>query len=201
MLGELSSGSANGTAPFSPHRHPAQYSCGRCDGEANGAKLSCFRGFHRARRGDTDLSSPANRHLRLPKRTISCFVPLKSLKSQKKLGRFAVRIIRECPIGVIIRQHDLPIGVNAARFVDYCDCTRQLHEGGRLSCSSPKIPAEALETAILSRIREIIASVQAREQIAQQAVTRRHPNQEVAAEGELAALTAAADQGRHRPPR
>jgi len=82
LLGELSSGSANGAAPFSPRRHITQYPCGRCDGEANGARLSCFPGFHHAGRGDTDLSHRAKLFLRLPKRMIRFFVPLKSPKNR-----------------------------------------------------------------------------------------------------------------------
>ena len=34
-------------------------------------------------------------------------------------------------------------------------CTRQQHEGGKYSCQSSRIPAEALEKAIIGRISEI----------------------------------------------
>ena len=53
----------------------------------------------------------------------------------------------------------------------YYVCTRQNHEGGRYSCSTPRIPAEAIEAAIIGRIREISRSVEARERIVERALS------------------------------
>lgn len=59
-------------------------------------------------------------------------------------------------------------GSKSAHF--YYFCTRQNHEGGKFSCSAPRIPAEALEEAILGRIRELGQIMEAREKIAQRAI-------------------------------
>lgn len=52
----------------------------------------------------------------------------------------------------------------------YYVCTRQNHEGGQYSCSAPRIPAEAIEEAVIGRIREISRSVEARERIVERAL-------------------------------
>ena len=52
----------------------------------------------------------------------------------------------------------------------YYQCTRQSHEAGTYSCSAPRIPAEALEAAVIGRIREIGQHVEAREKIVDRAV-------------------------------
>lgn len=52
----------------------------------------------------------------------------------------------------------------------YYRCTRQTHEGGNYSCSAPRVPAEALEDAVIRRIREIGNALEAREKIVERAV-------------------------------
>lgn len=52
----------------------------------------------------------------------------------------------------------------------YYVCTRQSHEGGKFSCSAPRIPAEALEEAIIGRIRELGRVMEAREKIVERAL-------------------------------
>jgi site-specific DNA recombinase len=52
----------------------------------------------------------------------------------------------------------------------YYLCTRQNHEGGKYSCSSPRLPAEALEDAVIARIREIGSTLEAREKIVERAI-------------------------------
>lgn len=53
----------------------------------------------------------------------------------------------------------------------YYVCTRQNHEGGKYSCASPRIPAEALENAVIERIRELGSVIEARERIVQHALS------------------------------
>jgi hypothetical protein len=52
----------------------------------------------------------------------------------------------------------------------YYVCTRQQHEGGKYSCQASRIPAEALESAIIGRIRDIGRMVEARDRIVQEAL-------------------------------
>lgn len=52
----------------------------------------------------------------------------------------------------------------------YYVCTRQSHEGGKYSCSAPRIPAEALEEAVIGRIRELGNAIEAREKIVERAI-------------------------------
>jgi hypothetical protein len=52
----------------------------------------------------------------------------------------------------------------------YYVCTRQQHEGGKFSCHSSRIPAEALEAALIGRIRDIGRLVEARDRIVQEAL-------------------------------
>ncbi len=52
----------------------------------------------------------------------------------------------------------------------YYVCTRQSHEGGKYSCNAPRVPAEALEQAVIKRIRELGTMLEAREKIAQRAI-------------------------------
>ncbi len=59
-------------------------------------------------------------------------------------------------------------GRNAKHF--YYVCTRQSHENGRYSCQAPRVPAEALEQAVIDRIRELGRVMEAREKIVQRAV-------------------------------
>ncbi len=53
----------------------------------------------------------------------------------------------------------------------YYVCTRQQHEGGKYSCQSSRIPAVALEDAIMGRISEIGRMVEARDRIVQEALS------------------------------
>jgi site-specific DNA recombinase len=53
----------------------------------------------------------------------------------------------------------------------YYTCTRQAHEGGKYSCHSSRIPAEALENALIGRISEIGRMVEARDRIVQEALS------------------------------
>ncbi len=53
----------------------------------------------------------------------------------------------------------------------YYVCTRQQHEGGKYSCQSSRIPAEALENALIGRISEIGRMVEARDRIVQEALS------------------------------
>ena len=53
----------------------------------------------------------------------------------------------------------------------YYTCTRQAHEGGKYSCHSSRIPAEALEHALIGRISEIGRMVEARDRIVQEALS------------------------------
>ena len=52
----------------------------------------------------------------------------------------------------------------------YYACTRQNHEGGKYSCQAPRIPAEALENALIERIRELGRVMEAREKIVERAL-------------------------------
>ena len=53
----------------------------------------------------------------------------------------------------------------------YYVCTRQQHEGGKYSCQSSRIPAVALENALLGRIRDLGRMVEARDRIVQEALS------------------------------
>jgi hypothetical protein len=53
----------------------------------------------------------------------------------------------------------------------YYVCTRQQHEGGKYSCQASRIPAEALENAIVGRIAAIGRMVEARDRIVQEALS------------------------------
>jgi site-specific DNA recombinase len=52
----------------------------------------------------------------------------------------------------------------------YYVCTRQQHEGGKYSCNSSRIPAVALENALIGRMRDIGRMVEARDRIVQEAL-------------------------------
>lgn len=52
----------------------------------------------------------------------------------------------------------------------YYVCTKQIHEGGKISCQAPRFPAEALEIAVLERIRVLAAMEEARDRIVQEAL-------------------------------
>ena len=53
----------------------------------------------------------------------------------------------------------------------YYVCTRQQHESGKYSCQASRIPAVALEDALIGRIRDIGRMVEARDRIVQEALT------------------------------
>lgn len=53
----------------------------------------------------------------------------------------------------------------------YYVCTRQQHEGGKYSCQSSRIPAEAFENALIGRIRDIGRMVEARDRIVQETLS------------------------------
>jgi site-specific DNA recombinase len=53
----------------------------------------------------------------------------------------------------------------------YYVCTRQQHEGGKYSCQGSRIPAEALEDALIGRIRDIGRMVEARDRIVEEALS------------------------------
>lgn len=52
----------------------------------------------------------------------------------------------------------------------YYQCTRQSHEAGNFSCTAPRIAAEALEEAVIDRIRDIGQHIEAREKIVDRAI-------------------------------
>ncbi len=54
----------------------------------------------------------------------------------------------------------------------YYECTRQCHEGGKLACTAPRLPAEALENAITKRIQELAAHEPVRNRIVQEALIK-----------------------------
>jgi hypothetical protein len=52
----------------------------------------------------------------------------------------------------------------------YYICTRQNHEGGKHSCQAPRLPADALEHALLERLRELGTLVEARDRVVRRAL-------------------------------
>ncbi len=52
----------------------------------------------------------------------------------------------------------------------YYTCTRQVHEGGKYSCEAPRIPALALEEALIGRVVQLGSLVEARDQIVRKAL-------------------------------
>lgn len=52
----------------------------------------------------------------------------------------------------------------------YYICTRQNHEGGKHSCQAPRLPSDALEHALLERLRELGTLVEAREKVVRRAL-------------------------------
>ncbi len=79
---------------------------------------------------------------------------------------YLLRGIVRCSCGA----HMTPQGAQGrSKTYHYYVCTRQLHEGGTVSCAAPRIPAEPLEAAVLLRIRELGALEIARDKIVEQA--------------------------------
>ena len=89
------------------------------------------------------------------------------LPSKPKGRHYLLTGILRCSCGAHMVGYSTP--GRSRRHFYYC-CTRQLHEGGRYSCSSPRIPAEALESAILGRIRDISGVMETREKIVERAL-------------------------------
>lgn len=52
----------------------------------------------------------------------------------------------------------------------YYVCTRQVHEGGKSSCQAPRLPADALEFALLERVRELGSVTESRDRIVRRAL-------------------------------
>lgn len=78
---------------------------------------------------------------------------------------YLLRGIVRCSCGA----HMTPQGAQGrSKTYHYYVCTRQLHEGGTVSCAAPRIPAESLEAAVLLRIRELSALEFARDKIVEQ---------------------------------
>ena len=89
------------------------------------------------------------------------------LKARPKGRQYLLTGIIRCSCGARMVGYSTP---GRSRIHYYYACTRQNHEGGRYSCSAPRIPAEAIEEAILGRIRDISRSVEARERIVERAL-------------------------------
>ena len=68
----------------------------------------------------------------------------------------------------------------------YYECTRTIHQGGRLECCAPRIPAAALEGAVLRCLRRLSTSQQARQRVVEEAL--RQLGEEAQRAGEEAAL-------------
>lgn len=52
----------------------------------------------------------------------------------------------------------------------YYECTRRIHQGGKVACDAPRIPAEALEDAVISRIRHLGLRKEERDRIVKEAL-------------------------------
>jgi site-specific DNA recombinase len=91
------------------------------------------------------------------------------LKAKPKGRHYLLTGVIRCSCGAHMVGYSTS-GRNRTHF--YYACTRQNHEGGQYSCSAPRIPAEAIEVAIIGRIREISRSVEARERIVDQALSQ-----------------------------
>lgn len=68
----------------------------------------------------------------------------------------------------------------------YYECTRTIHQGESLQCCAPRIPATALESAVLRCLRRLSTSQQAPQRIVEEA--HRHLGKEAQKAGEGAAL-------------
>jgi site-specific DNA recombinase len=91
------------------------------------------------------------------------------LKVKPKGRHYLLTSVLRCSCGAHMVGYSTP---GRSRTHYYYACTRQLHEGGKYSCESPRIPAEAIENAIIGRIRDISGSVEARERIVETALGR-----------------------------
>ena len=89
------------------------------------------------------------------------------LKVKPKGRHYLLTGVLRCSCGAHMVGYSSP---GRSRTHYYYSCTRQLHEGGKYSCSAPRVPAEALEPAVLGRIREISRRAEAREKIVERAL-------------------------------
>ncbi len=93
---------------------------------------------------------------------------VRRMNLKKPKGRmYLLSGLLRCPCGA----HMVGASAHGSRGKSfYYVCTRQTHEAGKYSCQSSRIPAEALENAIISRIGELGRLVEARDRIVQEAV-------------------------------
>ena len=88
-------------------------------------------------------------------------------KKQINTRQYLLSGLLRCPCGSHLVGHSAH---NKHRAYHYYSCTRQSHEAGKYSCDSPRIPAEALEEAVVARVREIGQVVETREKIVDRAI-------------------------------
>ncbi|NQV23665.1 MAG: recombinase family protein [Rhodopirellula sp.] len=88
-------------------------------------------------------------------------------RKQANTRQYLLSGLLRCPCGSHLVGHSAH---NKHRAYHYYSCTRQSHEAGKFSCSSPRIPAEALEEAVIGRVREIGQVVETREKIVDRAI-------------------------------
>jgi len=88
-------------------------------------------------------------------------------KKQENTRQYLLSGLLRCPCGAHLVGHSAH---NKHRAYHYYCCTRQSHEAGKFSCNSPRIPAEALEEAVIARVREIGQVIETREKIVDRAI-------------------------------
>tara|TARA_R110002049_G_scaffold4601_5_gene32543 strand:+ start:750519 stop:752261 length:1743 start_codon:yes stop_codon:yes gene_type:complete len=88
-------------------------------------------------------------------------------KKQANTRHYLLSGLLRCPCGSSLVGHSAH---NKHRAYHYYSCTRQSHEAGKFSCNSPRIPAEALEEAVIGRVREIGQVIETREKIVDRAI-------------------------------
>lgn len=88
-------------------------------------------------------------------------------KKQANSRQYLLSGLLRCPCGSHLVGHSAH---NKHRAYHYYSCTRQSHEAGKFSCNSPRIPAEALEEAVIGRVREIGQVVELRGKIVDRAI-------------------------------
>jgi len=88
-------------------------------------------------------------------------------KKQANTRQYLLSGLLRCPCGSSLVGHSAH---NKHRAYHYYSCTRQSHEAGKYSCNSPRIPAEALEEAVIGRVREIGQVIETREKIVDRAI-------------------------------
>lgn len=86
---------------------------------------------------------------------------------------YLLRSLIRCACGAMMT----PQGTQGRpRTYHYYVCSKQSHEGGKVSCRSPRVPAEPIEKAVLSRLRELGSVEGARMKIIQEAMTELDSN-------------------------